>query len=169
MKHALFVVLLSICFSCNPKGSNDFIGTAQNNDSIEKYYNRSFDESYSFEERLVSIDRALDKVQDIGIGSKWNKVWYQKGSLLLQAGKGDSLIAHHNRMLENGTLAGDQRMLASQHYLMGYFFDQIKADYSEAFKHYNTAKTYFESVGDSTWTGKCLLFMGVIQKNQNIW
>ncbi len=167
MKHVLFVVLLSICFSCNPERNNQFIGTGQNNDSIEKYYNRSFDESYSFEERVASIDRALDMVQDIGTDSKWNKVWYQKGSLLLQAGKDDSLIAHHKRILENGTLTGDQRMLASQHYLMGYYYDQIKADYSEAFKHYNTAKNYFESVDDSTWTGKCLLFMGVIQKNQN--
>lgn len=167
MKRLSIVILLFTFFSCNHWGNRQFVHPNEKIDSIEIFYNRSFDGNHALKDRELSIDRALFLVKKMDGESHWNKVWYRKGSLLLQAGKYDSLMAHHNNITSNNILADDERTLASHHYLMGYYYDQVKADYDNAYQQYSTAKNYFVSVGDSSWTGKCLLFMGVLQKNQN--
>ena len=136
-------------------------------DSIHKYYDRSFDQKTSLGEKRESIDRALFLARDIGADSILGKLMYKKSSLLFQAGDYDSLVTHHDNFIIRQTQVDNPIVIASQHYLMGYYYDQVQSDYRKAFENYNAAKSQFELAKDSSWAGKCLLFMGVIQKNQN--
>ena len=136
-------------------------------DSIYRYYDRSFDQKVSLEEKERSINRALFLARDLEADSILGKLMYKKSSLLLQAGDYDSLVAHHDSFLTLQSQVDGQMLKASQYYLMGYYYDQVRSDYGKAFENYSAAKSQFELAKDSSWTGKCLLFMGVIQKNQN--
>ena len=136
-------------------------------DSIHRYYDRSFDQKNSLEEKRESIDRALFLARDLEADSILGKLMYKKSSLLFQAGDYDSLVAHHDSFLTLQSQVDGPKLKASQYYLMGYYYDQVRSDYSKAFENYSAAKSQFELAKDSSWTGKCLLLMGVIQKNQN--
>ncbi|WP_419213636.1 tetratricopeptide repeat protein [Maribacter sp. X9] len=50
---------------------------------------------------------------------------------------------------------------------MGYYYEQIAHIPDSAFLHYNLSKNYFTWIKDSIWTGKTLINMGAIQKDQN--
>lgn len=167
MKRFLFLVLSTICVCCGPSGKGKALATLEKYDSINSYYARSIDPHLSIQEREKKIDKALFLAKDLEGDTIRNKVLYQKSSLLFQAGKYDSLVHYHDSLVENRGWAGDVRLQAFQYYLMGYYYDQVKSDYNRAFENYSAAKNHFVMAKDSTWTGKCLLYMGVLQKNQN--
>lgn len=167
MKRYPFLIILTILVSCVPSDKDGKRDVSDKNDSINIYYTRSIGKDVSLEEKERSIDRALFLAKDLEADSILGKLMYKKSSLLFQAGDYDSLVAHHDSFLTLQSQVDGPKLKASQYYLMGYYYDQVRSDYSKAFENYSAAKSQFELAKDSSWTGKCLLLMGVIQKNQN--
>jgi len=167
LKQFLFLVLPTICVCCGPSGKRDALATLEKYDSINSYYDRSIDPHLSIQEREKNIDRALYLAKNLQGDSICDKLLYQKSSLLFQAGKYDSLVHYHDIFIENTGRTGNVRLQAFQYYLMGYYYHQVKSDYNRTFENYSAAKNHFALANDSSWVGKCLLYMGVLQKNQN--
>ncbi|MEC3965256.1 hypothetical protein [Flagellimonas halotolerans] len=167
MKRYPFLIILTILVSCVPFDKDGTRDVSDKNDSINIYYTRSISKDVSLEEKRESIDRALFLAKDLEADSILGKLMYKKSSLLFQAGDYNSLVAHHDSFVTMQSEVDRPRLKASQYYLMGYYYDRIQSDYSRAFENYSAAKSQFELAKDSSWTGNCLLLMGVIQKNQN--
>lgn len=167
MKRYPFLIILTILVSCVPSDKGGTRVVSDKNDSINIYYTRSIGKDVSLEEKRESIDRALFLARDLEADSILGKLMYKKSSLLFQAGDYDSLVAYHDSFITMRSQFDNPRIRASQYYLMGYYYDRVRSDYSKVFENYSAAKSQFELAKDSSWTGKCLLFMGVIQKNQN--
>lgn len=158
---------MSVLMSCDSLNKEKVMASSTEYDSIHRYYDRSFDQNISLEEKRGSIDRALFLARDLEADSILGKLMYKKSSLLFQAGDYDSLLLHHRNFINKISRINPPRIIASQYYLMGYYHDQVRFDYEKAFENYSAAKSQFELAKDSSWTGKCLLLMGIIQKNQN--
>lgn len=163
----LFFFILSITISCGPSDRGRYSALEDKRDSIGMYYDRSIDQYLSPKERKLSIDRAIELANIPYNDTLLGKLMYQKSSILLQGKDYDSLVLHHEKFLEKDSVIHDMGNKAAQHYLMAYYYNFLKTDYQKAFENYGTAKNYFEVLKDSAWIGKCLLYMGVIQKNQN--
>lgn len=167
LKRYIFLILLVIIVSCAPSDKDRTTDVSDKNDSISIYYARSIAKEVPLEEKRKSINKALFLASDLEVDSIMGKLMYKKSTLLFQAGDYDSLVAHHDRFDKVQSKIDGPKLKASQYYLMGYYYDQVRSDYQRAFEQYSEAKNQFELAKDSSWTGKCLLFMGILQKNQN--
>lgn len=166
MKRFLVLFILVNYVSCNPMGERNTSKSQGKYDSIQVFYDRSFDQVLSLKEKEENIDRALH-LASFFKDTIFDGLLYQKSSLLFQRGKYDSLLLHHKEFIKNEKEINTPQLKASQYYLMGYYYDRITFNYNKSFENYGIAKNYFETVKDSSWVGRCLLYMGVIQKNQN--
>lgn len=61
----------------------------------------------------------------------------------------------------------DPYYVAKQYYLIGYYYEEVAQNPDSAFKNYNSSKNYYKKYGDSSWIGRNLSNMGIIQKDQN--
>lgn len=167
MERYILLVIATIFVSCGPPNKNGANDLSDAYDSIHRYYNLALQKDIPLHQKTESINRALYLARNLKEDSIYVMLMYQKSSLLFQGGSYDSLELHHDSFITVQSQFGRPRLSGSQYYLMGYYYDQVQSDYRKSFENYSAAKGQFELAKDSSWTGKCLLFMGVIQKNQN--
>src|SRR5690606_16894721 len=141
----LVLFILVNYVSCNPMGERNTSKSQGKYDSIQVFYDRSFDQVLSLKEKEENIDRALHLASffkdTIFVG-----LLYQKSSLLVQRGKYDSLLLNHNAFIKNEKEINAPQLQASQYYLMGYYYGRITSNFNSSFENYGIAKSYLETV-----------------------
>ena len=165
-KYWIVFVLLTL-ISCDNIKKLNTLNNYSANDSIVYYYNASLNNDKSVQEQEKSINKALLLSRNRPIDSLTLKLNYQKNRLLFSLEAYDSLILSHNKLVVDSKLIGDIPRLARAHYLIAYYFDEIEQNTDSAFFNYTLAKNYYQQIHDSVSTGKSLLNLAIIQKNQD--
>ncbi len=166
MQKFLVLALACMIISCSREGKGAVSNTTASNDSILFYYNTS-NTATTQKSRLEAINKALSISKNLKTDTLYSKILYRKNLLSLSNAEYDSLKAFHRLLLNHVERIGDKSILGREFYLMGYYYDQIEKNSDSAFWNYNLSKTHFVGSRDSSWAGKSLYNMGVIQKDQN--
>ena len=159
--------LMALCVSCGPGTGEGTPVPVLGNDSIHIYYARSRDKAFTLGERSRAVNRALSLMGGNVRDSLFGYLLYQKNNLHLHSGQYDSLLYHHERFKNHDSLMEDDRNKGRQYYLMAYYHREIAKDYEKAYLNFTEAKNHYEKLGDSSWVGRILLYMGSIEKDQN--
>ncbi len=152
--------------SCETSGEkNNNLG--EGNDSTLYYYNISEDNNFSLNKRREAINKSFLYLSQNSKDTLYYKVLYQKNLIHFSLKEYDSLQVYNKLLINNAKRVKVEFTLGKQHYLMGYYFDEVVHNPDSAFNNYNLSKNYFEQIKDSSRIGRNLLNMGTIQKNQN--
>lgn len=167
LKRLFFLAFAILLAFCRFSGEHSVTTTKIARDSVLFYYKRSFDKTVSLSNQKQAINKALSYEKNLEEDTLYLNMLYQKCRLTYSSGDYDSLIVHDNILLEQALYLNDIPILARQHYLMGYYFDRVASLPDSAFNRYSLSNNYYLQLKDSSWVGKNLLNMGIIQKNQN--
>jgi len=167
LKNVLLLIFICLFASCEIVENNSSRKTENRNDSILIYYRISGDATLPLDRRQQAINKSLFLSKDSIKDTLYNRILYQKNLLHFSLNQYDSLYIFNNRLLNFASQKEDNSILARQHYLMGYYFNEIAQISDSAFRNYNLSKYYFNQINDSSWVGKNLLNMSAIQKDKN--
>ncbi|MET1258130.1 ATP-binding protein [Flagellimonas sp. DF-77] len=136
-------------------------------DSLNYYFLKSQKQDASLSDRLLSINQALNIYDKTPYNNIYGQLSHNKNWIHYSLGQYDSLEYYHKKLFLDSLDQIEPYYLAQQYYLMGYYFDTVDKNLDSAFSNYNRSKNYFEKIGDSSWTGRNLSNMGIIQKDRN--
>ncbi|MEP5434400.1 MAG: hypothetical protein ABJP92_16550 [Flavobacteriaceae bacterium] len=118
-------------------------------------------------ERREAINKSFLYSSQNSKDTLYCNVLYQKNLIHFSLKEYDSLQIFNELLINNTKRVKAEFILGKQHYLMGYYFDEVVHIPDSAFNNYNRSKYYFEQIMDSSRIGRNLLNMGTIQKDQN--
>ena len=136
-------------------------------DSISFYYETSKNQKISLSVRSQKINRALALIDDSKTNTLLNQVLFQKNLIHFASNEYDSLLIYNDKLVRFATQIKDERILAEQYYLMGYYYAEILHLYNQAIENYTISKEFSQQLKDSSKVGRNLLNIGTIQKDQN--
>ncbi|GAA3594391.1 hypothetical protein GCM10022396_09470 [Flavivirga amylovorans] len=140
---------------------------AKFNECIQHYYKASKDKSTSLSQKKKAINTALQCTQKRNKDTFFSKILYQKNVIHLQNQEYDSLLVYQKLLLNHAATINDKLYLAKQYLIKAFYFDEVLQLPDSAFHYYNISKDHFITIKDSSGVGKNLLYMGLIQQNQN--
>lgn len=118
-------------------------------------------------ERLKKIDSLYHILnQKATIDSLQLYVLYEKSNHHFGIQQIDSSYYYDHLLLKQSDSTGINFFSGKARQGIAYFFKR-KNEYDSAYYYYNTSKNFFQKIKDSSSTGRCLMNMGLIQKNQN--
>lgn len=167
MKRFLILAVIVLLCSCKFSGDTPISTRKIAKDSALFYFTHSLDGALSPIKKKQALNKALFLARNLKEDSLYTSFFYQKCHLIFSLGEYDSLLVLNKLLQEHALRTNDIPILARQHYLMGYYFDEVASMPDSAFNNYNSSKNYFLLMQDSSWVGRSLLNMGIIQKNQN--
>lgn len=167
MSKILFFCLGFLLFSCHERQKSRAFNKESVSDSTVYYFNVSKRKELTLEEKKYAINKSLSFSKQPYNDSLLSKILYRKSFLHLSMNEFDSLIEFNETLIGDAKKRGDKLLLGKQHYLLGYYFDEIVHDSDSAFQYYNLSKNYFHEINDSSRIGKNLLSMGLLQQNRN--
>ena len=167
LKSYSFLIYIIFLVSC---GQGNVIHESENTskgDSIAFYYEISKNKKVSLDIRSQKINRALALHGGIEMDTLLTKILFQKSLIHLTLMEYDSLLFYNDQLLNIASKIRDKKILAEQYYLMGYYYAEILNLYDKAIENYSDSRFFFQQLNDSSNTGRSILNIGIIQKNQN--
>lgn len=162
----ILIVLVIIFGSCEFERNKQSNKTGENADSIQMYYNISLDKKMSLTQKKQAINKSLYYAKNNDNDTLIAKVLYQKNLVHYSLAEYDSLLFFSDSLINYSKRNNLKTRLAKQFYLKGFYFDEVAHNPDSAFINYNLSKNHFQHLKDTSWVGKNLLQMGIIQKNQ---
>ncbi|MBM1105033.1 hypothetical protein JQC67_02665 [Aurantibacter crassamenti] len=167
MKNYFYLIPIFFLISCG-KGnlthpSKDTIKA----DSITFLYKISKNEKVSLDLRRQKINQALALHSGIENDTVLTKILFQKNLIHLGLREYDSLLFYNHQLSNLASEIKDEKILAAQFYLMGYYYAEVLNSYDKAIENYTDSKFYYQQLNDSSNIGRNLLNIGTIQKDQN--
>ncbi|MAW96936.1 MULTISPECIES: tetratricopeptide repeat protein [unclassified Leeuwenhoekiella] len=166
-RSALISLVVLLFCSCNEQINFDRGVSKAATDRITLYYKNAQDNNLPLDERLRFTNLALQSLEEQKSDSLYPKLLYQKSWLQLSMGQYDSLIKSDRLLQDIVSPIEAAAILGMQHYLMGYYFEQVAQKPDSAFHRYNRSRFYYKQTNDSSWIGKNLLNMAKIQQTQS--
>lgn len=167
LKNYIFFISLIFLVSCGERNVIHESEDAIKADSISFYYEISKNKKVSLDIRRKKIDQALALYNGIAPDTLFTKVLFQKNLIHLALMEYDSLLFYNKQLLTIAAKIRDEKILAEQYYLMGYYYAEILNLYDRAIENYADSKFFFQKINDSSNIGRNLLNIGTIQKDQN--
>ncbi|SMC35274.1 tetratricopeptide repeat-containing sensor histidine kinase [Cellulophaga tyrosinoxydans] len=166
MRNILIVLVIIIFGSCEYERNKQSDKKDENIDSTQLYYNISLDNKMSLRQKQEAINKSLYYAKINDNDTLLAKVLYQKNLVHYSLAEYDSLLLFSDSLINYSKRNNLKSRLAKQFYLKGFYFDEVAHNPDSAFINYNLSKNHFQYLKDSSWVGKNLLQMGIIQKNQ---
>lgn len=127
--------------------------------------------------RIKSLENASERLQKIDslyhffnqkttIDSLQLYILYEKSNLHFGVRQIDSSYHYDHLLLKQSDAIGVDFFSGKARQGIAYFHKR-RNEYDSAYYYYNASKNFFQKLRDSTSTGRCLMNMGLIQKNQN--
>ncbi|MBD0778468.1 tetratricopeptide repeat protein [Maribacter sp. ANRC-HE7] len=167
MKRFLILISITLFVSCSTKHRDPTARTGTTNDSVLYYYTIAKDRNNPLTQRHNAVNKAFRFLKEDQKDTLYFPVLYQKSFIHFTAKEYDSLLVFNDLLIGQPSKNEDNDILARQHYLMAYYYDHIAYKPKKAFHHYNNSKNYKKRINDSSWIGKTLCNMAIIQKNHN--
>ncbi len=167
LRKLLLLFFICLWVSCENRQDHDLSQNDTRGDSVGVYLDKAKDKTLPLNLRKKAIDRVLVLVEKQPLDTMFPLILYQKSLIHFSAGEYDSLLNCHQRFIDLTPQHQNDSILAEQHYLMGYYFNEITHSDSKAVFYYTKSKEYFERIKDSQGIAKNLLTIGTIQKDKN--
>ncbi len=167
LNRVLILACISLFISCTTDHGKNTSNTEVANDSALFYYISAKAKNNPLKKRYTAINKSLGFQKEREKDTLYTLALYQKNLIHLSLKEFDSLQVYSDLLIDHALKTNDDAILSRQYYLMGYYYDYIAQKPQKAFYEYNNAKNYKKRINDSSWVGKNLYNMAIIQKTHN--
>ncbi len=164
MKGFLILVGIALLVSCTGNHGDNPLETEMATDSILHYYGIAKNRNNDLKKRYDAVNKSLRFFKEGQKDTLFSQVLYQKNLILFSLQEYDSLQILNEFLLDHTSKISDNAIFARQYYLMAYYYDNIAHKPENAFYTYSNSENYQNRINDSSWVGKNLYNMAVIQK-----